>query len=170
VSHVDRLKTHLKDSQAVHVTSAIFFDSELKPLLKSLLSNLIKNICDIILKENSKIPYIRKSTVFSNQVVMDTKMTEIFDLFLKNEIFERCKEPYLDWHNLVQDRSFIANGAFLAAARRSMVSNINQPPIIVTRHAQKNRLGLPLYFPIHQARVATKTPEIIVYIGMKTMI
>jgi hypothetical protein len=137
-----------------------------------MLSSSFRNISNAIDRAGEQMPFNRKSTIFSNQVAMDTKMMEISILLLENKIpgGPSHHAPDLDWHNLEHNRSFIADGAFLTAARKSMVSNITQLPIIVAQHTQKNRLGLPLYFPTYQTQVTTKTPEMAVYIGIKTII
>jgi hypothetical protein len=157
---------YLDECQEAFLTSPSFFDNILKPLLKSLLSNHLKKVSDLVDELNKSIPFIRKSIIFNDQALSwNGDITDVFRLLLEDEIYHLYQEKgNLDWHSLNQDYDSTA-GAFLTAARRAMASNISQPPLIVEQHTRRNNLDLPSYYTINQIRINRNTPKFIVYIG-----
>jgi hypothetical protein len=169
---IDPIKSdYLDEYQKASLTSPIFFDNILKPLLKLLLSNHLEKVLDFVDEINKKIPFIRKSIIFDNQATSwDTDNSGIYGLLFEDEINQLYQEMgNLDWHSLNQGY-YGTTGAFLTAARRAMVSNISQSPLIVAQHTKQNKLGLPSYYPISQITISSNTPKFIVYIGTVNMV
>jgi hypothetical protein len=133
--------------------------------LESLLSKHLKKVSDFVVDQNDKIPFIRKSTIFTDETIGSSYMKNICKLLLSDEIYQIYEKlENLDWHSL-EIPNDIAVGAFLTAARRAMTSNISQLPLLVAQHTELNNIGLPSYYSINETTISSNTPDLIVYIG-----
>lgn len=134
--------------------------------LRRLVSTQLQIILTYVITQNNNIPFHRKSVVFNRDY--QTKILKIFFQLLDCDIHDFYqKENSLAWNHLPEgiSETDLLGGAALLAARKAMISNINQPPVVITKHKKSNNIGLPLYFPLYQAKKNCNRLKHIVYIG-----